>query len=156
LTDIDRTTGRRRRLTTGITVVVASVAVAAAVAGVGVAGGSITAAQYQYGKVTLCHHTHSKKHPNHTIRVGAGAVAAHKRHGDSEGACAAAKKKAKHHKANHKGHKPGKSKHGSDAGNTTTTSTSTSTQPSKGHGNDSHGKSDEHGKSGEHGNGKKK
>jgi hypothetical protein len=42
--------------------------------------------QYQY-KVLLCHHTHSKKHPLVQIRVGAPAVKAHLRHGDTLGAC---------------------------------------------------------------------
>jgi len=42
--------------------------------------------QYQY-KVTLCHHTHSKKHPWHQISVGAPAVKAHLKHGDYLGAC---------------------------------------------------------------------
>ena len=46
-------------------------------------GGS---AQYQY-KVLLCHHTHSKKHPFHQIRVGAPAVNAHLKHGDTLGTC---------------------------------------------------------------------
>jgi outer membrane biosynthesis protein TonB len=45
--------------------------------------------QYQYGqpKVTLCHKTHSKKHPAVTITVGAPAVPAHLRHGDHLGPC---------------------------------------------------------------------
>ena len=42
--------------------------------------------QYQY-KVTLCHKTHSKKHPFHQISVGAPAVQAHLRHGDTLGPC---------------------------------------------------------------------
>ena len=45
-----------------------------------------SSAQYQY-KVTLCHHTHSKKHPWQQIRVGQPAVAAHLRHGDTLGPC---------------------------------------------------------------------
>jgi hypothetical protein len=40
-----------------------------------------SAAQYQY-KVTLCHKTHSQKHPWVKISVGAPAVKAHLRHGD--------------------------------------------------------------------------
>ena len=62
--------------------------------------------QYQYhGKVTLCHHTHSRKHPWHQITVGAAAVKAHLRHGDTIGACpatAAAPQSKGHGKA--KGH----------------------------------------------------
>ena len=52
------------------------------------ASGSSNATQYQYGKkVTICHHTHSKKHPQVTITVGAPAARAHLRHGDTLGAC---------------------------------------------------------------------
>jgi hypothetical protein len=43
--------------------------------------------QYQY-KVTLCHHTHSKKHPFHQIRVAAPAVKAHMRSRGDHGATA--------------------------------------------------------------------
>ncbi|HYZ93905.1 MAG TPA: hypothetical protein VFA34_16150 [Actinomycetota bacterium] len=39
------------------------------------------------GKVTICHHTGSKKHPFHTITVSANAVPAHLRHGDTLGPC---------------------------------------------------------------------
>jgi hypothetical protein len=52
----------------------------------GVFGGSAFghsgAAQYKY-KVTICHHTGSKKHPWHQITISNKAVAAHLRHGDS-------------------------------------------------------------------------
>src|SRR5439155_976016 len=34
-------------------------------------------------KQTLCHHTHSKKHPFHTISVDSHAVPAHLKHGDT-------------------------------------------------------------------------
>ena len=44
--------------------------------------------QYQY-KVTICHRTHSKKHPSVQISVGAPAAKAHLRHGDTLGACPA-------------------------------------------------------------------
>ena len=48
-------------------------------------GGS---SQYQYrGKVTICHHTHSKKHPWVQISVGAPAAKAHLRHHDTLGPC---------------------------------------------------------------------
>jgi len=46
-------------------------------------GGS---SQYQY-KVTICHHTHSKKHPWVQISVGAPAVKAHLKHHDLLGPC---------------------------------------------------------------------
>ena len=48
-------------------------------------GGS---SQYQYhGKVTICHHTHSRKHPWVQISVGAPAAKAHMRHHDTLGPC---------------------------------------------------------------------
>jgi hypothetical protein len=55
-----------------------------------------SAAQYQYGqKVTICHHTHSKKHPTVTITVSTSALKAHMRHGDTIGPCSSASAKAK-------------------------------------------------------------
>ncbi|MDX6441206.1 MAG: hypothetical protein QOE43_935, partial [Gaiellaceae bacterium] len=42
--------------------------------------------QYQY-KVTICHRTHSKKHPWVQIRVGAPAARAHLKHGDVLAPC---------------------------------------------------------------------
>jgi len=49
-------------------------------------------------RVVICHVTHSKKHPSHTITVSQRAVAAHLRHGDSLGACVAgATPNGKHH-----------------------------------------------------------
>lgn len=47
---------------------------------------SPSSAQYQY-KITICHHTHSWKHPWHQIRVSQQAWKAHARHGDTMGAC---------------------------------------------------------------------
>jgi hypothetical protein len=41
-----------------------------------------SAAQYQY-KVLVCHRTHSKKKPWHTISVSSSAVQAHLNHGDT-------------------------------------------------------------------------
>ena len=52
------------------------------------AGSAGSSAQYQY-RVTICHHTHSKKHPTHTITVSSAAVKAHLNHGDTLGACPA-------------------------------------------------------------------
>ena len=61
--------------------------------GVGLAKNSPSGSEYQYPganqyKVTICHHTHSKKHPMHTITVSANAVKAHlTKHHDTLGAC---------------------------------------------------------------------
>ena len=64
--------------------------------GVGFAKGMPSASEYeygpsggQYGKVTICHHTHSKKHPFVTITVSQSALRAHQKHGDTPGACPA-------------------------------------------------------------------
>ena len=62
--------------------------------GVGFAHGVPSASEYQYGpgggrygKMTICHHTHSKKHKQHTITVSTSAWKAHQKHGDTAGAC---------------------------------------------------------------------
>jgi hypothetical protein len=131
LTENHPSTSRRARLAAGFGVVAVSLVVAAGIAGVGFAGGSISAAQYQYGKVTICHHTHSKKHPTVTITINQHAWPAHQRHGDTMGACAATSS-SKHH-----GHGQGHGSKGSDedAGSTTTsTATTTATPPTHGHG----------------------
>src|SRR5579862_5425785 len=47
---------------------------------------SSSAAEYQY-KITICHHTGSKKHPAVTISVSSSAWAAHQAHHDTLGAC---------------------------------------------------------------------
>jgi hypothetical protein len=82
--------------------------------GAGTSGQTASAAQY---KITICHHTHSKKHPTVTIRVSNKAWPAHQRHGDTMGACATPKKAkhAKHAKAHQQGksHDQGKS-HGNN------------------------------------------
>jgi len=66
--------------------------------GAGTSGQTASAAQY---KITICHHTHSKKHPTVTIRISNKAWPAHQRHGDTMGACATTK--AKHGKGHHNG-----------------------------------------------------
>jgi uncharacterized membrane protein YgcG len=75
--------------------------------------------QYQY-KVTICHRTHSKKHPFHQISVSSNAVKAHLRHGDTLGPCPtvappAAPDKHGHDDGDHgKGNGKSNDKHGND------------------------------------------
>jgi hypothetical protein len=86
---------RNRRGVALVAVVAASVVAFASLGGVGLAQSAVGLAQYQYGKkVTICH-----KGKN-TIRISVRAWPAHKRHGDTLGTCAAAKKKA-HAKKEH-------------------------------------------------------
>jgi hypothetical protein len=92
-----RPSPRTIRLASAGTATAVVLAAFAAVAGAGLSSNSSSASEYQYGpgshqygqKVTLCHHTHSKKHPAVTITVGAPAVAAHLKKGDTVGACPA-------------------------------------------------------------------
>ena len=86
------------------------------------------ASQYQY-KVTICHRTHSKKHPWHLIRISNRAVAAHLRHHDVMPPCPTTLTVAKKH---------GKSgqQHGSQ---------SQTTSGSQGHKDDDHGNSKNNG-----------
>jgi hypothetical protein len=108
--------GRKRRIAAAASTVLGAVVLFAALGGIGLAGGVIGVAQYQYGKVTICH-------KGHTITVSQKAWPAHQRHGDVQGTCAAAKAKAnkgKHKGAVHHAPNPG-------SGTTTTTSTTTTT-----------------------------
>lgn len=60
--------------------------------GAAVSPAGTPAATDQYPKkVTICHHTHSKKNPFVTIRVSRNALKAHLRHGDTMGPCSTAK-----------------------------------------------------------------
>ena len=84
----------RIRTLLGLSVVAVSLLVAVILAGLSFAQGSPagaqSAAQDQYGrKITICHHTHSKKHPMHTISISVRAWPAHQRHGDTLGPCTA-------------------------------------------------------------------
>jgi hypothetical protein len=153
-----------KKLTASAVVIVGLTALAL-LAGAGLAStGSSSSAAYQYGKkVTICHRTHSKKHPFVTITVSQHALKAHLKHGDSVGPCsapnsvaskakkakaaaaakAAAKAKAK---AKAKGH--GKKKNGGQA-----PSTGGSSSPSPGK-SGSHGNGNGHGNGGGNGHGK--
>ena len=97
----------------------ATLVTAAALASAALAGlraldlGPAAASQYPGKKVTVCHRTHSKKHPWVKIRISTHALRAHLRHGDfvvdadhpcpPPNALSAKKKHDKHH---------GKGKHG--------------------------------------------
>ena len=81
------------------------------------------------GKVTVCHRTHSTKHPFHTITVAVPAVRAHLKHGDVLGPCTVATVVAMKHGK-------GLAKH-----TTTTTTTTNAQNTSTAHGNSAtHGK----------------
>ena len=69
-------------------IAVAVLAAAGVLGGIGLAGASLTASQYQHGKVTVCHRTKSKKNPHLTITISQNALPAHLAHGDTVGACA--------------------------------------------------------------------
>jgi len=112
------------------------------VSGIGVAAGSSGAAQYQYGhRVTICHLTHSKKHPQVTITVAQAALRAHLRRGDTVGACAAstssASKSTKSAKNTKSATHPDST---SKSGSTTDAGAKTSTHGNGGNGNSSGGK----------------
>jgi hypothetical protein len=85
----------RNRRALGIAAVTAALLVPLGVFGApALARSAAAASEYEYGsgsqyqyKVTICHHTHSKKHPNHTIKVSVNAWKAHQKHGDTLGAC---------------------------------------------------------------------
>jgi hypothetical protein len=91
--------------------------------------------------VTLCHRTHSWKHPSHTITVSQNAVAAHVRHGDSLGQCAAgpvttSPTTTSSDESGQQDDDQGNSGHDDDQGN-----------PGHNHGNSGHGGSDNSGQS---------
>jgi hypothetical protein len=99
------------------------------------------ASEYEYSshhqyRVGICHRTHSKKHPTHTIWVARAAVKAHLRHGDELGACTGTEQvRGKHsHGAKHQ------DSSGDDGQQTT----------QEGNGQQ-HGSGGEHGKGGGHG-----
>jgi hypothetical protein len=107
--------GRTSKGVRGLAAVLVALGLVAALAVLAGAGWSANASQYQYGtKVTICHHTHSQKHPQVTITVGAPAVKAHLKHGDTLGACSASPTNAAvtQGKGHGKGHGKGLDKKG--------------------------------------------
>jgi hypothetical protein len=74
--------------------------------------GPASADQYQPRKVTICHHARGKKGATKhvTIRINESAWRAHRRHGDTLGACSTARNKRAHKAKAHakKFHKPAK------------------------------------------------
>ncbi len=130
--------GRRRRIAVAAATAIATVVAFASLGGVGMAHGLINLAQYQYGKkITICH-----KGKN-TITISVKAWPAHKRHGDTQGACTTGHKKNKGQHKGDKNHAPNPAT-GTGQGGTTTTQSSSS-----GNGN----KNGSHGQGGSHGNG---
>src|SRR4051794_21247778 len=81
-----RLDARRTRALLGGAVVMVSLAAAGVLGGVGLAK-TPTPAGSQYGKIVICHHTHSKKHPTTTLTISQSAWRAHQKHGDTLGAC---------------------------------------------------------------------
>ena len=115
--------GRKRRVAVAATVAVATLSAFASLGGVGFAKSAIALAQYQYGKVTICH-----KGKN-TITVSTRAWPAHQRHGDTLGKCALG------HKTN-KGKHKGDPNHAPNPGSGTgASSSSSSSSPTHGNGN---------------------
>jgi hypothetical protein len=85
LPEMAKLTHHRLRL---VFALAAAVVAATALVSAGYAGlraldlGPAAASQYPKKKVTICHRTHSKKHPWVKIRVSSRALKAHMRHGD--------------------------------------------------------------------------
>ena len=155
---------KRSRTILGLAVVGVSLAASASLAGIGFARTSSTSAeQYQYGKVTICHHTGSKKHPYHTITISHNGLKAHLKHGDALGACpTTAPPQNGHDKGKGKGESGDNGKGKSNDHNGTPTSTTpTSTTPTQTtpNGNDNKGQGNKgnngngNGNNGDHGNG---
>ena len=109
----------RRSTAIGATAALVVGALASIAAAVSPSGVPASASQYAK-KVTICHHTHSKKHPVVTITVSRNALPAHLRHGDTVGPCPVAMKatkashakRAKHAKKSEKGNRSAERSHG--------------------------------------------
>jgi hypothetical protein len=76
----------RQRAVSAAIVAAISILAFGMIGGVGFAGRPISAAQYQYGKVTICHIA-GKSGNRVTIEVDEHAVPAHRAHGDTLGPC---------------------------------------------------------------------
>lgn len=82
---------RRRRLVTFAAVATLSMSMFVAMGGAGLAQSAISLVQYQYGKkVLICHKG------KQSIKISTRSWRAHKRHGDTEGACVKKKHDKKH------------------------------------------------------------
>ena len=79
-------TARGRRSFTAMLIAAAAVTALGALGGIGAIGGSVGLAQYQYGRVTICH-VAGQSGERVTITVAAAAVPAHLAHGDATGPC---------------------------------------------------------------------
>lgn len=124
----------------------AAAATLGALAALGVLAGASWSAtgssssHHEYGtKVTICHHTHSKKHPFETITIGAKAAAKLLKHGDTLGACPTTTTTGTTTTTKHK----------DDDGDADDNGTTTSTTSHEG----GHEKSGSHGHGDSHGNG---
>jgi hypothetical protein len=125
---------RRARAAISTAVVFVALAAAGVLVGVGVANSSLrafgadtTTTVPTHGKVTICHKTHSRKHPQVTITISVSAWPAHERHGDTLGPCTTTTT--------------------TTTTSTTTTTTSAPTSSARGKSGEQHGKSgSSHGK----------
>jgi hypothetical protein len=135
MSDTHHESRRRGRFALAGAVIAVAVPAAALLSGVGFAKSSMSSAAYgQYGKkVTICHHTHSTKHPWVTITVSSSALAGHKKHGDDlTGPCPPSAAKAKAAKAKAAAAAAKAKQHGKP---TTPPGNSSAPNPGQGHGN---------------------
>lgn len=77
-----------------------------------------SASEYQY-KVTICHKTHSEKHPWEQITISDHALPAHERHGDTLPPCPPGTLSGEQHGQSGEHHGQSGEHHGSSAGGTT-------------------------------------
>jgi hypothetical protein len=134
--------GRRLRLLVAALVSVGLLVPLAAL-GAGTSGQTASAAQY---KITICHHTHSKKHPMVTIRISNKAWPAHQRHGDTMGACTTATAKHAKHAQQAKQAKHANNGKSEQQGNNGASGTNPSQAQSPSHANEHANEHAKHGK----------